>query len=90
LDCRNRQPSAQRPADVLYSQEQFGKNQDLESILGEHFFQEAIITDETIEKSELIGLLDFFTTKGINVWFIPKLMPIIGIKLYIDSLCGIP
>jgi undecaprenyl-phosphate galactose phosphotransferase len=67
-----------------------GRIQDLESILGEHFFQEAIITDETIEKSELIGLLDFFTTKGINVWFIPKLMPIIGIKLYIDSLCGIP
>jgi undecaprenyl-phosphate galactose phosphotransferase len=67
-----------------------GRIQDLESILGEHFFQEAIVTDETIEKSELIGLLDFFTTKGINVWFIPKLMPIIGIKLYIDSLCGIP
>ena len=67
-----------------------GRIQDLESILGEHFFQEAIITDETIEKSELIDLLDFFTTKGINVWFIPKLMPIIGIKLYIDSLCGIP
>jgi undecaprenyl-phosphate galactose phosphotransferase len=67
-----------------------GRIQDLELILGEHFFQEAIITDETIEKSELIGLLDFFTNKGINVWFIPKLMPIIGIKLYIDSLCGIP
>jgi len=67
-----------------------GRIQDLESILGEYFFQEAIITDETIEKAELIDLLDFFTTKGINVWFIPKLMPIIGIKLYIDNLCGIP
>jgi undecaprenyl-phosphate galactose phosphotransferase len=67
-----------------------GRIQDLEAILGEHFFQEAIITDETIEKAELIDLLDFFTTKGINVWFLPKLMPIIGIKLYIDNLCGIP
>jgi exopolysaccharide biosynthesis polyprenyl glycosylphosphotransferase len=67
-----------------------GRIQDLEAILGEHFFQEAIITDETIEKAELIGLLDFFTSKGINVWFIPKLMPIIGIKLYIDDLCGNP
>jgi exopolysaccharide biosynthesis polyprenyl glycosylphosphotransferase len=67
-----------------------GRIQDLEAILGEHFFQDAIITDETIEKAELIDLLDFFTTKGINVWFIPKLMPIIGIKLYIDNLCGIP
>jgi undecaprenyl-phosphate galactose phosphotransferase len=82
-----------QPSDRLMSavpKSNLGRIQDLESILGEHFFQEAIITDETIEKSELIGLLDFFTTKGINVWFIPKLMPIIGIKLYIDSLCGIP
>jgi exopolysaccharide biosynthesis polyprenyl glycosylphosphotransferase len=67
-----------------------GRIQDLETILGEQFFQEAIITDETIEKAELIRLLDFFTTKGINVWFLPKLMPIIGMKLYIDRLCGIP
>jgi undecaprenyl-phosphate galactose phosphotransferase len=67
-----------------------GRIQDLEAILGEHFFQEVIITDETIDKAELVDLLDFFTTKGINVWFIPKLMPIIGIKLYIDHLCGIP
>jgi len=67
-----------------------GRIQDLEAILGEHFFQEVIITDEAIEKAELVDLLDFFTNKGINVWFIPKLMPIIGIKLYIDHLCGIP
>ena len=67
-----------------------GRIQDLEAILGEQFFHEAIITDETIEKAELIRLLDFFTTKGINVWFLPKLMPIIEMKLYIDSLCGIP
>jgi undecaprenyl-phosphate galactose phosphotransferase len=67
-----------------------GRIQDLEAILGEHFFQEVIITDEAIEKAELVRLLDFFTRKGINVWFIPKLMPIIGIKLYIDHLCGIP
>ena len=67
-----------------------GRIQDLEAILGEQFFQEAIITDETIGKAELIGLLDFFTSKGVDVWFLPKLMPIIGMKLYIDNLCGIP
>jgi undecaprenyl-phosphate galactose phosphotransferase len=62
----------------------------LEAILGEGFFQEAIITDEDIDKAELISLLDFFTTKGVNVWFLPKLMPVIGLKLFIDNLCGIP
>jgi exopolysaccharide biosynthesis polyprenyl glycosylphosphotransferase len=82
-----------QPCDHLMSavpKSNLGRIQDLEAILGEYFFQEAIITDETIEKAELIDLLDFFTTKGINVWFIPKLMPIIGIKLFIDNLCGIP
>jgi undecaprenyl-phosphate galactose phosphotransferase len=67
-----------------------GRIQDLEAILGDGFYQEAIITEETIDKVELIRLLDFFITKGINVWFLPKLMPIIGMKLYIDNLCGIP
>jgi exopolysaccharide biosynthesis polyprenyl glycosylphosphotransferase len=82
-----------QPLDRLMSaipKSNLGRIQDLEAILGEYFFQDAIITDETIGKAELIDLLDFFTTKGINVWFMPKLMPIIGIKLYIDNLCGIP
>jgi exopolysaccharide biosynthesis polyprenyl glycosylphosphotransferase len=66
-----------------------GKIQDLEAILGENFFQEAFITDEGLDKPELIRLLDFFTSRGINVWFSPKLMPILGIKLKIDELLGI-
>ena len=82
-----------QPCDRLMSavpKSNLGRIQDLEAILGEQFFQEVIITDETIDKAELIDLLDFFTTKGINIWFTPQLMPIIGIKLYIDNLCGIP
>ncbi len=67
-----------------------GRVQDLQVILGEHFFHEVIITDEGLDKAELINLLEFFTSRGINVWFTPKLMPIIELKLDIDSLCGIP
>jgi undecaprenyl-phosphate galactose phosphotransferase len=81
------------PCDRLSSsvpKSNLGRIQDLEAILGEGFFQEAIITDEDIDKAELISLLDFFTTKGVNVWFLPKLMPVIGLKLFIDNLCGIP
>jgi undecaprenyl-phosphate galactose phosphotransferase len=69
---------------------QLGHIRDIEAILGENFFQDAIITDETITKSELIHLLDFLTQKGITVWFLPKLMPIVGMKLYIESLFGTP
>lgn len=82
-----------QPSDRLLSsvpKTNLGRIQDLEAVLGEHFFQEVIITDEAINKSELIRLLDFFTTRCINVWFLPKLMPIIGIKLNIDDLCGMP
>lgn len=67
-----------------------GKLQDLESIVGDHFFQEAIITDELIDKAELANLLDLFTSRGMTVWFLPKLMPIIDVKLDIDNLCGTP
>jgi undecaprenyl-phosphate galactose phosphotransferase len=69
---------------------QLGHIRDLEAILGENFFQEAIITDETIGKADLIHILDFLTQRGITVWFLPKLMPIIDIKLYIESLFGMP
>ena len=82
-----------KPSDRLLSavpKSNLGRIQDLEEVVGEHFFQEVIITDETIKKSELIRLLDFFTTRCIDVWFLPKLMPIIGIKLNIDDLCGMP
>jgi exopolysaccharide biosynthesis polyprenyl glycosylphosphotransferase len=67
-----------------------GRIKDLEAIVGEHFFQEVIITDESIEKTELVGLLDFFTSRGITIWFVPKLLPIIHMKLEGDSLCGMP
>ena len=76
--------------DTLVPKSSLGRIRDLEAIVGEHFFQEVIITDELIEKAELVGLLDFFTSRGITIWFVPKLMPIIHVKLDIDSLCGMP
>jgi undecaprenyl-phosphate galactose phosphotransferase len=51
---------------------------------------EIIITDENISKRTLVSLLDYCTTRGLNAWFSPKLMPIIDIKLYIDTFCGYP
>ena len=76
--------------DTLVPKSSLGRIKDLEAIVGEHFFQEVIITDELIEKAELVGLLDFFTSRGITICFVPKLMPIIHVKLDIDSLCGMP
>jgi exopolysaccharide biosynthesis polyprenyl glycosylphosphotransferase len=67
-----------------------GRVDELDAVVSRNDLQEVVITDETIAKSELIELLDFFTARGMNAWFLPKLMPIIDLKLYLDDLCGIP
>jgi len=75
---------------LVVRKDSLGKIKDLEAIVGENFFQEVIITDESIGKPELVGLLDLFTSRGMTIWFVPKLMPIIDMKLEIDNLCGMP
>jgi len=67
-----------------------GRLDEMEAIFAGNDIQEVVITDEAVTKPELVGLLDLFTTQGMNAWFLPKLMPIIDLKLYIDNLCGIP
>ena len=62
----------------------------LPNIIREYNIDELIVTDETLDKKTLISLLDYCTSSGISVWFPPKLMPIIDIKLYIDNFCGLP
>ena len=72
------------------AKQNLGRIDEFEAIVARHDIQEVVITDETIAKPDLIAMLDFFTTRGMNAWFLPKLMPIIDLKLYIDNLCGIP
>jgi exopolysaccharide biosynthesis polyprenyl glycosylphosphotransferase len=67
-----------------------GKLKDLPEITAQRKTQDIIITDEGIDKESLIFLLDYCTSAGITAWFSPKLLPIIDMKLYIDSFCGIP
>jgi len=67
-----------------------GAMAEIDSLTERTGVQEVIITDPTIEKPELIRLIDLFTTRGVGVWFVPGLMPIIDVKLHIDDLCGLP
>ena len=67
-----------------------GDLKNLPKIVAEHQILDLIITDEQIDKTTLIEILDYCTTHNISVWFPPKLMPIIEIKLYIDSFSGLP
>ncbi len=82
-----------KPGQVLRTQipkKSLGTINDLPDIVHKNRIDEVIITDETIGKPLLITLIEFCTSAGITVWFPPKLMPIIDIKIYIDSFCGIP
>jgi undecaprenyl-phosphate galactose phosphotransferase len=62
----------------------------LPAIASQFKIDDIIITDETIDRQTLVSLLDYCTSAGIDAWFPPKLMPIIDIKLYVDSFCGLP
>jgi exopolysaccharide biosynthesis polyprenyl glycosylphosphotransferase len=62
----------------------------LPAIASQFKIDDIIITDETIDRQTLVSLLDYCTSARIDAWFPPKLMPIIDIKLYVDSFCGLP
>ena len=67
-----------------------GELADLPEIVEQKRIDEIIVTDEDIDQRILISLLDYCTTEKLTVWFPPKMMPVIDMKLYIDSFCGLP
>jgi len=67
-----------------------GELSQLPSLVEQFKIDEIVVTDEQIEKADLIALLDYATSSGITVWFPPKLLPIIEMKFYIDHFCGLP
>jgi exopolysaccharide biosynthesis polyprenyl glycosylphosphotransferase len=76
--------------DSVVPKQRLGGLIDLPRVIEENEISEIIVTDENINPRLLISLLDYCTSRGITVWFPPKLLPIIDIKLYIDNFCGIP
>jgi exopolysaccharide biosynthesis polyprenyl glycosylphosphotransferase len=71
------------------SKGRLGELKELPLIVRRQNIDEIIITDENIDKRILISLLDYCTSEGLTVWFSPKLMPIIDLKLHIDVFCGL-
>jgi undecaprenyl-phosphate galactose phosphotransferase len=67
-----------------------GALEDLPELTLQHNISDIVVTTEGISKHDLIEILDFCTSAGINAWFSPNLMPIIDIKLHIDRFCGKP
>lgn len=75
---------------VSADKKNLGELSSLPKIIENHNVSEIILTNENIDKRSLISILDYCTSMGINVWFPPDYMPVIAVKLYIDSFCGIP
>jgi len=61
----------------------------LPRIVAENPTDEIVVTDEAMDKKTLISVLDFCTSEGLTVWFPPSLLPIIGIKLVLETFCGL-
>jgi exopolysaccharide biosynthesis polyprenyl glycosylphosphotransferase len=49
-----------------------------------------VITDKDIDKELLLRILDCCIEHRLNVWFVPKLLPIINLKIQPDYMCGLP
>ena len=77
-------------SETLVRKERLGELRDLPAIVKKEKINEIIVTDETIDKELLISLLDFATSQGLTVWFPPKLLPILSMKLIPDDFCGLP
>jgi undecaprenyl-phosphate galactose phosphotransferase len=67
-----------------------GRLDELPELVDRHNISELVVTSREISKRDLIAILDFCISSGINAWFSPELMPIIDIKMHIDSFCGKP
>ena len=70
--------------------ERLGKIDALPDIIKKFNISDVIITDESIDKANLISMLDYCTSATISAWFSPKLLPIIDMKFNLDNFCGIP
>jgi len=77
-------------ADGTSKKDCLGELENLPELTHDHNISEIVVTSEGISKHDLIEILDFCTSAGINAWFSPELMPIIDIKLRIDRFCGRP
>ena len=66
-----------------------GEHRDLPEIVRKEKIDDLIVTDESMGKPILISLLDYATSEGLTVWFPPKHLPILAMKLYPDNFCGL-
>ncbi|MBP1742046.1 MAG: UDP-phosphate galactose phosphotransferase, partial [Deltaproteobacteria bacterium] len=74
---------------TLARKERLGELRDLPRIVREQKVDNIIVTDERIEKSVLISLLDYAMSAGLTVWFPQKYLPILAMKLIPDNFCGL-
>jgi len=77
-------------SETLARKERLGELRDLPAIVRKEKIDTLIVTDESINKTLLIALLDYATSEGLTVWFPQKLLPIIAMKLVPDNFCGLP
>jgi len=76
-------------SDMPAEKGRLGELRELPGIVRKERINDLIVTDESMGKTVLISLLDYATSEGLTVWFPPKHLPILGMKLYPDNFCGL-
>ena len=67
-----------------------GDVNQLPDIASKTEIDDIVITDENIEKDLLLRVLDYCILQRLNVWFSPKVSPILDLKLKAKNLGGLP
>jgi exopolysaccharide biosynthesis polyprenyl glycosylphosphotransferase len=67
-----------------------GEVKDLPNIAAAMTVKDIVVADKDIEKNLLFQILDYCIENRLNVWFVPKLLPIINLKIRPDYMCGLP
>jgi undecaprenyl-phosphate galactose phosphotransferase len=78
-----------KAVETCVHKEALGELNDLPEIITARGIDEIIVTDKDIDKRTLVSLLNFCTSEGLDVWFPPRLLPVIDLKLHIDTFCGL-
>ena len=75
---------------TIIPKNRIGEINQLPEIAAKTEIDDLVITEENIEKDLLLKVLDYCIEQRLNVWFSPKVSPILDLKLKAKNLGGLP
>ena len=83
-------PHGDSRLDCVVPKNCMGDINQLPDIAAKTEIDDIVITEENIEKDILLNILDYCIKQRLNVWFSPKVLPILDLKLKTRDFGGLP